>query len=98
MGGIGEEPPLADIVAEVVDERAVVLLFLGLEPGGVEIKCLLTAPLAARLGNRGDEVGLPPGVNDALRGLPRLVELPVAGRKLVRRVENRVREKGVSQA
>src|SRR5258708_1644124 len=47
-----------------------------------------------RFGDRGNELRTPPGLDDLVRRLPRLVELPVPRRIAVRRVEDRPFEEG----
>ena len=50
-----------------------------------------------RLRNRRDEFGLPSAFDDLLGRLPRLVQFPMPARALVRRVEDRLFEKRISQ-
>src|SRR5260221_309956 len=47
-----------------------------------------------RFGDRGNELRTPPGLDDLVRRLSRLVELPVPRRIAVRRVEDRPLEEG----
>ncbi len=84
MGGIWDRAPLIYVLAEGIDDRrGIVLLLLGGEPGAlVEHKLrLLGQSLAfSGLGNRRDEFGLAPVLDNALCWLPLCIQLPVTCR------------------
>src|ERR1700737_4011468 len=84
-------PPCVHMAADLVDDRGwIVLLLLRREALAlVEHKSGLCRgfPLL-RLGDRRDELGAAAGVDDLLRGLPRLIEFPVPPWVFVWRVQN----------
>ena len=92
-----QHPPLVDLIADTVDQCGVVVLLLfGRESLPlVEDNLLLSIPPLPRLRNRCDELRPPSSLDNFLRRLARLVQLPVAGRVEVRRIENRLFEESV---
>jgi len=96
--GVGEAAPLVNVVAELVDNgrSRVVLLLLGREPFAlIENYLLLPSRTLAlpRLRDGRDELGAPAAFNNPLRRLALFIELPIASRVLVWRIENRPLEK-----
>ena len=92
---IGKLPPAIHALADAADQRSqVVLLRLGFERlrGRVEDHLALDAFALLRLRDRRDELDLASLREDLVRRLTARVELPVAGRVLVRRVQDRLLE------
>src|SRR5690606_14542475 len=89
-----EVPPDLDLAAKLVDHArgCLVLLLFAREPfafvedEGPLLRFALALP---RLRDRRHELRAPPRGKDLLGGLSLLVELPMPGRLLVRRIENR---------
>lgn len=95
--GIGQGAPLVHLQPQRIDGgRVGVLLLLGREPC-VEEQGRLTAPalFLPGLGDRGDEFGAAPGLQDPLRRLPGAIQFPVTVGIRIRRIEDRLREEGV---
>ena len=96
--GIGQRPPRVDVAADFVDDRSrVVLLLLRRKPlAFVEHESRLRGGFALlRLRDRRDEFGAAPALDDLLRRLPRLIELPMPPWALVGRVQNRMIKKRI---
>ena len=95
---VWQSAPLVYMTSELVDDRCrIVLLLLGREPLAFvedELRLLYVAALL-RLRDRRDELGAAASLDDLLRRLALVVELPVAGGVLVGRVEDRALEEGV---
>src|SRR5271170_7235147 len=92
--GVWKVAPLIDVEPEFVDDGRgeVVLLLLSREALAFvqSQRPLLCRSLAfPRLRNRSDEFGLAAALDNPLRGLAGAIKFPVAGRVLVRRIENR---------
>src|SRR5689334_17424126 len=66
-------------------------------PSSKTILLLISRPSSlSRLGNRSDEVSATPALNDLLRRLTVVVKLPVPFGIFVRRVKDRMIEKGIA--
>src|SRR5680860_1534831 len=92
--GVGKSPPLVDFSAQGVHEGGVVVFLLfGRNPQSLtegHSDLLPTALAFLRLGDRGDELS-PAALSDDLLGrLAGVVQLPMAVRVLIGRIENRV--------
>jgi hypothetical protein len=90
--------PCVHIAADLVDNRGrIVLLLLRREAlAFVEHKSRLGGGLALLgLGDRRDEFGTAPALDDLLSGLARLIQFPMPPRGVIRRIQNRMIEEGV---
>ena len=96
--GVGERPPVVDLLAQVVDDRrGVVFLRLRREAvAGVEdeARLLALAALVLRLRDRRDQLGLPPALDDPVGRQAVGVELPVRPGLDVRGVQDGLLEEG----
>src|SRR6185437_11063539 len=95
----GQPTPLIDLAAQIIDDgdRFVPLLSRRKPGAVVKLKVLLNERLFALpwLRDRGNELCCAPVIDDLLRRLTALVHLPVPGRILVGRIENRMLKKAV---
>ena len=94
--GTGQPAPLVHAVAHALDHphQLVLLPFVVRPPAGIiEAEIGLFRALLAGGGDRRDEGHGTAAVDDAVGGLPVLVQLPVPRRVLVRRVQDRLFEK-----
>lgn len=101
LAGIGQFPPVCDLVADLVDDRRRVVLLLGIRKAlaFVEDDVRLFGRGLALLGLRDgrDEVRPPAGIDNFLGGLAVSVEFPVTIWVLIGRVKDWPLEKRISR-
>ena len=94
--GAGQLAPLVHAVAHALyhpHQLILLSVFVGRPAGIIETQFGLVQALLAGGGDRGDERDTPAPVDDAVGGLPVLIEFPVPRRVLVGRVQDRLFEK-----
>ena len=102
LAGIGQGAPVVHMAAHLVDDRGGIVLLLGCRKplALVENNLLLLswALSLLRLGDRRDELGAAPPLDDLLRRLAVLIQFPMARRAAVGRIQDRVVEERVGHS
>ena len=95
---VADGPPLVHALPQLVDDRRGIVLLPGGRDAGAFVEdeplLALRSLVLLRPGDRRDEPSLAAGLDDAPGRLPIGVQVPVAARVAVRRVEDRPLEEG----